>query len=83
MSQVLFNEETKAFFGGVCVCLQHVAGHDNGVMWREIVSSVGIDKLVEYATAIESNERELIALDKYLKIEYGKKLTRENKLVNA
>lgn len=58
------------FMAGICVCLQVVASHDNGVIWREIVDAVGVEEVIEYATKVEPEERELIKLDKYLNSEF-------------
>ena len=66
------DDNDKAFYGGICVALQHVALYDHGVCWHDIVNSLGFDRLKKYVTKIEPAEFELIEFKKYAKSEFGK-----------
>jgi hypothetical protein len=55
----------RKFYAGVCVALQAVAHYDEGVVWTEIVKSVGPWDFRQYVTVLEPEERKLVKFDKY------------------
>lgn len=60
------------FFAGICVALQVLTAQDKGVAWREIVQACDVDKLLQYAAHIESDEWELAGFAKYALAELGR-----------
>ena len=56
-----------AFLGGICVALQAITAIDNGVLWHDIVSACGLEKISHYANEIEPDEWELAGFRKYYK----------------
>lgn len=66
------NTKDLAFYGGICVALQIVASHDDGVIWHEIVNAVGFKDLKYYVTKVEPEEYELTRFGKYSRLEFGK-----------
>lgn len=67
------------FFAGVCVALQHVTNQDNGVIWKEIVKTCGIDDLLYYAAHTEPDEWELAGFRMYARSELGKSKPRKKR----
>lgn len=66
------DKEDRAFYGGICVALQHVSLYDYGTCWHDIVNSVGFEDIKKYVTKIEPEEFDLIDFQKYAKSEFGK-----------
>ena len=56
-----------AFLGGICVALQAITATDNGVLWSDIVSACGPEKISHYAKTIEPDEWEIAGFSKYYK----------------
>ena len=69
MSKNNMKHEADAFFAGVCVSLQIVKNHGYATLWGEIVKSVGVDALMQYAAHVEKDEWELAGFRKYVKTE--------------
>ena len=57
--------ERDAFLAGICVALQCVTASDDGVLWREIVQTAGVESLLRYATFVEPDEWELAGFKRY------------------
>jgi hypothetical protein len=57
------------FSAGICVALQCVTAHDDGVLWAEIVRTAGIEEMLDYAALVEPDEWELAGFRKYAKRE--------------
>ena len=53
------------FLAGICVALQCVTSSDDGVLWREIVQTAGVESLLRYATFVEPEEWELAGFKRY------------------
>lgn len=73
--------ERDDFLAGVCVALQCVTASDDGVLWREIVETAGVESLLRYATFVEPDEWELAGFKRYAKNEIHR--TRPRKCVPA
>lgn len=71
--------DNNEFMSGICVALQHVTASDNGVLWREIVESVGVDEMLNYAARIEPDEWHLAGFDRYSFSELGRLKPRTRK----
>jgi hypothetical protein len=57
---------------GVCVALATVTLHYDSVIWKEIVQSVGIDSLLNYAANVNPEDWDLAGFGKYAQAELGK-----------
>jgi len=57
--------ERDDFLAGICVALQCVTASDDGVLWREIVQTAGVELLLRYATFVEPEEWELAGFKRY------------------
>lgn len=57
------------FLHGICVALQVVTAADEAVLWSEIVETVGVDQLLDYATFVEPEEWELAGFSRYARSE--------------
>ena len=57
--------ERDDFLAGICVALQCVTASDDGVLWREIVQTAGVAKMLRYATFVEPDEWELAGFRRY------------------
>jgi hypothetical protein len=64
--------EGDPFFQGVCVALQSLTAHGDGVIWREIVEAAGADEIFRYAAHIEPEEWELAGFSAFAKSEMGR-----------
>lgn len=71
--------DNNSFMSGICVCLQHVAASDSGVLWREIVESVGVDEMLDYAARVEPDEWRLAGFDRYALSELRRMKPRQRK----
>jgi hypothetical protein len=60
------------FMAGVCVALATVTLHYGSVIWKEIVQSVGIDSLLNYAANVNPEDWDLAGFGKYAQAELGK-----------
>jgi hypothetical protein len=60
------------FMAGVCVALATVTLHYDSVIWKEIVQSVGIDSLLNYAANVNPEDWDLAGFSKYAQAELGK-----------
>jgi hypothetical protein len=60
------------FMAGVCVALATVTLHCDSVIWKEIVQSVGIDSLLNYAANANPEDWDLAGFSKYAQAELGK-----------
>ena len=61
--------ERDDFLAGVCVALQCVTASDDGVLWREIVQTAGVESMLRYSTFVEPDEWELAGFKRYAKRE--------------
>ena len=61
--------ERDDFLAGICVALQCVTAEDNGVLWREIVETAGVESMLRYATFVEPDEWKLAGFARYAKNE--------------
>ncbi|AJX00898.1 hypothetical protein BM43_3025 [Burkholderia gladioli] len=61
------------FFAGVCVALQVLTAHDQGVIWKDIVKACGVDELLQYAANIEPEEWELAGFKHFARGELGRR----------
>ena len=57
--------ERDDFLAGICVALQCVTASDDGVLWREIVQTAGVESLLRYATFVEPDEWQLAGFRYY------------------
>lgn len=57
--------ERDDFLAGICVALQCVTASDDGVLWREIVQTAGVESLLRYATFVEPDEWDLAGFKRY------------------
>jgi len=73
------DEQTRAFYSGLCAALQIVALYDAGTEWHDIVNAAGFDHVKKYVTKIEPAEFDLIEFRKYAKSEFGKTIRRPQK----
>ena len=64
--------EGDPFLQGVCVALQAITAHGDGVIWREIVEAAGVDELLQFAAHIEPEEWELAGFSAFAKAEMGR-----------
>jgi hypothetical protein len=71
--------DNRSFMSGICVALQHVTASDNGVLWREIVESVGVDEMLDYAARVEPDEWHLSGFDRYAFTELRRQKPRTRK----
>lgn len=51
------------FLKGICVALQCVKDHGDGVLWKEIVHAAGADELFQYAAHTEPEEWNFAGFD--------------------
>lgn len=65
----LQEQKRDDFLAGICVALQCVTASDDGVLWREIVRTVGVDEALHYAAHVEPDEWELAGFRKYARVE--------------
>lgn len=61
----LLEPERDDFLAGICVALQCVTASDDGVLWREIVQTAGVESLLRYVTFVEPDEWELAGFKRY------------------
>lgn len=71
------NETQDSFLQGVCVSLAVITAHDNGVMWAELVRTVGVDELLNYAAHVEPDEWELAGFSIYADSELNRRKPRK------
>lgn len=65
------------FLQGVCVALAVIRGFDSGTAWAELVRTVGIEQLLNYAAFVEPEEWELAGFNKYAMQELGRRKPRK------
>lgn len=61
----------KAFLSGICVALQQIVTAGNSTLWREVVQSVGVEKIIHYAAIQEPDEWGLAGFEELAKFELG------------
>jgi hypothetical protein len=62
----------NGFMGGICAALAVVKDHGDGVVWKEIVRSVGTDYALNYAANVNPEDWELAGFSTYAQSELGK-----------
>ena len=65
-------EWDDGFMSGVCAALATVTVHEENVIWREIVRSVGVDNALNYAANVNPEDWDLAGFSEYAQIELGK-----------
>ncbi|WP_186056539.1 hypothetical protein [Burkholderia gladioli] len=61
------------FFAGICVALQVLTTHDQGVIWKDIVKACGVDDLLQYAANVEPEEWRLAGFAHFARRELGRR----------
>lgn len=73
--------ERKAFLSGVCVALHGLTdGIHCGVTWGEIVRSVGVDDLLQYAAFEEPDEWEFAGFARFARDELRRRKPRKRRV---
>ena len=64
--------ERDDFLHGICVALQVVTAGDCAVTWGEIVTTVGVEEMLDYATFVSPEDWELAGFKRYARSELGR-----------
>ncbi|MBA1366799.1 hypothetical protein [Burkholderia gladioli] len=65
--------DCNQFFAGICVALQVLTTHDQGVIWKDIVKACGVDDLLQYAANVEPEEWQLAGFAHFARRELGRR----------
>lgn len=71
------------FFAGICVALQVLTTHGQGVIWKDIVKACGVDDLLQYAAHIEPEEWDLAGFKYFARDELGRRKPAARKVSRA
>ncbi|WP_186087818.1 Lar family restriction alleviation protein [Burkholderia gladioli] len=67
------SSDDNQFFAGVCVALQVLTIHDQGVIWKDIVKACSVDDLLQYAANVETEEWQLAGFAHFARRELGRR----------